>query len=76
MPENLENFRSTEHYGVPLEGSTIFLHRSSLGSTSIESCKLADLKAAIPAAPGRTRGATHLLSVTKTLSTERSRHNR
>ena len=23
--ENLEKFRSTEHYGAPLEGSTIFL---------------------------------------------------
>ena len=42
-----EKFRSTEHYGAPLEGSTIFLCRSSLGSTSIESCHLADLKYAI-----------------------------
>ena len=25
MPENLEKFRSTELYGVALEGSTIFL---------------------------------------------------
>ena len=23
-PENLEKYRSTEHYGAPLEGSTIF----------------------------------------------------
>ena len=43
--ENLEKFRSTEHYGA--EGSTIFLCRSSLGCTSIESCQLADLKYAI-----------------------------
>ena len=44
LAENLENFRSTELYGAALEGSTIFLCRSSLGSTSIESCQLADLK--------------------------------
>ena len=42
--ENLEKFRSTELYGAALEGSTIFLCRSSLGSTSLESCQLADLK--------------------------------
>ena len=42
--ENLEKFHSTEHYGAPLEGSTIFLCRSSLGYTSMESCQLADLK--------------------------------
>ena len=41
MAENLEKFRSTELYGVALEGSTIFLCRSSLGCTSIESCQLA-----------------------------------
>ena len=45
--ENLEKFRSTELYGAALEGSTIFLCRSSLGSTSMESCQLADLKYAI-----------------------------
>ena len=43
----LRNFRSTEHYGAALEGSTIFLCRSSLGSTSIESCRLPELKYAI-----------------------------
>ena len=47
LPENLENFRATEHYGVALEGSTIFLCRSSLGCTSMEGCQLADLKYAI-----------------------------
>ena len=41
---NLEKFRSTEHYGAALEGSTIFLRRSSLGSTAMESCPLAELK--------------------------------
>ena len=44
LPENLEKFRSTELYGAPLEGSPIFLHRSSFGSTSLESCPLAELK--------------------------------
>ena len=44
LAENLEKFRLTELYGAALEGSTIFLCRSSLGCTSIESCQLADLK--------------------------------
>ena len=48
-PENLEKFRSTELYGAALEGSTIFLCRSSFGCTSMESCQLADLKYAISA---------------------------
>ena len=47
LAENLEKFRSTEHYGAALDGSTIFLCRSSLGSTEMESCQLADLKYAI-----------------------------
>ena len=47
LHENLEKFRSTELYGAALEGSIIFLCRSSLGSTSMESCQLADLKYAI-----------------------------
>ena len=47
LAENLEKFRSTELYGAALEGSTIFLGRSSLGCTSMESCQLADLKYAI-----------------------------
>ena len=47
LAENLEKFRSTELYGGPLEGLTIFLCRSSLGGTSMESCQLADLKYAI-----------------------------
>ena len=42
-----EKFRSTEHYGTVLEGSTIFLCRSSLGSTAMESCRLPELKYAI-----------------------------
>ena len=47
LAENLEKFRSNELYGAALEGSTIFLCRSSLGCTSMESCQLADLKYAI-----------------------------
>ena len=52
LAENLEIFRSTELYGAALEGSTIFLCRSSLGSTSIESFQLADLKYAIFSSTG------------------------
>ena len=47
-----ENFRSTEHYAAALVGSTSFLCRSPLGSTSIESCQLADLKYAIFSSTG------------------------
>ena len=42
--ENLEKFRSTEHYGAPLEGLTIFLCRSSTCHMSMESYRLAELK--------------------------------
>ena len=53
MPENLEKIRSTELQGAALEGSTIFLCHSSLGWTSMESCKLPDLKYAIFSRAGR-----------------------
>ena len=53
LAENLEKFRSTGHYGAALEGSTIFLCRSSLGSTAMESCRLAELKYAIFSRAGR-----------------------
>ena len=53
LPENLEKFRSTELYDAPLEGSTIFLYRSPLGRTSMESCKLAEFKYAIFSGTGR-----------------------
>ena len=53
MPENLEKFRSTELYDAPLEESTIFLYRSSLGHMSMESCRLAELKYAIFSKTGR-----------------------
>ena len=47
LAENLEKFRSTELYGAPLEGSTIFLNRSSTGRMSMESYRLTELKHAI-----------------------------
>ena len=53
LAENLEKYRSTEHYGAALEGSTIFLCRSSLGSTAMESCRLAELKYAFFRRTGR-----------------------
>ena len=46
LAENKE-IRLTELYGAALEGSTIFLCRSSLGYMSMESCQLADSKYAI-----------------------------
>ena len=52
LPENLEKFHSTELYGAPAEGSTIFLCRSSLGCASMESCQLSDLKYAIFSSTG------------------------
>ena len=52
LVENLEKFCSTELYGAPLEGSTIFLCRSTLGDTSMESCQLVDLKYAIFSSTG------------------------
>ena len=48
-----EKVRSNEHYGAALEGSTIFLCRSSLGSTAIESYRLPELKYAIFSRTGR-----------------------
>ena len=53
MAENLEKFRSTELYGAPLEGSTIFLSRSSTCRMSMESYRLAELKYAIFSRTGR-----------------------
>ena len=47
LAEHLEKFHSTELYGAPLEGSTIFLNRSSTGRMSMESYQLAELKSAI-----------------------------
>ena len=53
LPEKLEKFRSTELYGAPLDGSTIFLYRSSMDHTSLESCRLAELKYEIFSRTGR-----------------------
>ena len=68
--ENLEHFRLAELYDAPLEGSTIFLYRSSLGRTSMESCRLAELKYAIFSRTGRKtkklrRSKLFLLTVSK-----------
>ena len=53
MAENLEKIRSTELCGAALEGSTIFLNRSSTCRVSMESCRLAELKYAILSGTGR-----------------------
>ena len=53
LSENLEKFRSTELNDAPLEGSTIFLHRSSLDRMSLESCGVAELKYGIFSRTGR-----------------------
>ena len=53
LAENLEKFRSTEPYGAPPEGLTIFLCRSSLGGTAMESCRLPELKYAFFRRTGR-----------------------
>ena len=52
-PENLEKYRSTELYDTPLEGSTIFLYRSSTSHTRLDSSGLADLKYAFFSRTGR-----------------------
>ena len=51
--QKTEKFRSTEHYGANQEGSTIFLCRSSLSNTAMESCRLPVLKYAIFRRAGR-----------------------
>ena len=48
-----EKFRSTEFYGAPLEGSTIFLKHISSCHMSMESYRLAELKYAIFSTIGR-----------------------
>ena len=44
MPEYLEKYRSTELDDAPLEGSTIFLYRSSTSDTRLDSSGSAELK--------------------------------
>ena len=51
-PGNLEKYRSTEHYGAALEGSTIFFVAALWAVLSIESCQLADLIYAIFSSTG------------------------
>ena len=53
LAENLEKFRSTELYGAPLEGSTIFLYHSSTSRTPLDSSGLSELKYAIFSRTGR-----------------------
>ena len=53
LSENLEKFRSTELYEAPLQGSTIFLYRSSTSHTSLVSYGLAELKYAFFRRTGR-----------------------
>ena len=53
LPENLEKHRSTELYDAPLEGSTIFLYRSSTTRTPLDSSGLAKLKYAFFSRTGR-----------------------
>ena len=53
LAENLEKFRSTELYGAPPEGSTIFLNRSSTCRMSMKSYRLAELKYAFFSRTGR-----------------------
>ena len=53
LPENLEKYLSTELYGAPLEGSTIFLYRSSTSRTPLDTSALAELKHAFFSRTGR-----------------------
>ena len=53
LVENLKKFRSTDLYGAPLEGLTIFLCRSSTCRMSMESYRLAELKYAFFSRTGR-----------------------
>ena len=53
LPENLEKYHSTELYDVPLEGSTIFLYRSSTSRTPLDSSGLAERKNAFFSRTGR-----------------------
>ena len=53
LPVNLEKYRSTELYDAPLEGSTIFLYRSSTSRASLVSSGLAELKYAFFSRTGR-----------------------
>ena len=53
LPENLEKHRSTELYDAPLEGSTIFLYRSSTSRTPLDSSGSDELKYAFFSRTGR-----------------------
>ena len=51
--ENLEKYRSTELYDALLEGTRIFLYRSSTSRTPLDSSGLAELKYAFFSRTGR-----------------------
>ena len=53
LPENLEKFCSTELYDARLEGSTIYLDRSSTSRTPLDSSGLGELKYAFFSWTGR-----------------------
>ena len=53
LPENLEKYRSTELYHAPLEGSIIFLYRSSTSGSPLDTSGLAELKYAFFSRTGR-----------------------
>ena len=53
LPESLEKYRSTELYDASLEGSTIFLYRSSTSCTPLDSSGLAEFKYAFFSRTGR-----------------------
>ena len=61
LPENLEKHRSTELYDAPLDGSTIFLYRSSTSRSVLDSSGLAELKYAFfSRTGGNTKKLQHL----------------
>ena len=53
LPENLDKYRSTELYDAPLEGSTVFLYRSSTSGSPLDSSGVAELKYAFFSRKGR-----------------------
>ena len=71
MPKNLEKFRSCDLYGAPIEGLTIFLCHSSLGSTAMESYRLAELKYTIFSSTGR---KTKKITALEALSVDGLKH--
>ena len=67
LAENVEKFHSTDLNHAPLEGSTIFLYRSSMSHSPLDSSRLAELKDAFFS---RTRRKTKKLRRSNLFSTE------